>query len=338
MSAQSSRQKGFVLVLTLWMLAIITIAAGYLADRVMHAMELAQGAQKNTQVLLDLSETRAEILFRLGTTNLSLYGLGRGPDDSVALDNRPYRGVGGTIVRLQDNRGLLNLNIVSNDRLHRFLGILDVPADQRGVLMDTLHDYMDADSLKRLNGAEAPEYAAAGLPPPRNERLSTPFEPRRILAWRGLNQLWDNDRLPSLSTTSYSVALNPNTAPWEVLATLPGMTNEVARNIIVQRKLIPFASPDLFAQLSGIPPALLFLQIIMLPSDAVRVTQSAPGLSWALQYNVSLTPNEGNGPWRIDYFYKTRLTYKDDKVKDIPELPKRSTLPATLSAPFLPPT
>lgn len=337
MSAQSSRQKGFVLVLTLWMLAIITIAAGYLADRVMRAMELAQRSQKNTQVLLDLSETRAEILFRLGTTRLSLYGLGQGPDDSVALDNRPYRGVGETIVRLQDNRGLLNLNAVTDDRLYRLLGVLDVPGEMRGRLMDTLRDYIDEDDLKRLNGAEASEYAALNLPPPRNEKLVTPFEPKRIINWSEQRQLWKDDRLPSLTTTSTVAALNPNTAPWEVLATLPGVTNEVAHLIITKRELEPFVSQGQIVALSGVELPSLIPTIIAFPGDAVRITQSVPGLPWALQYNVSLTPNSDRGPWRIDYHYKTRLTYKNDKVKDIPELPKRSTLPATFSAPFLPP-
>lgn len=336
MNDQYSGQKGFVLVLTLAVLAIVTIAAGHFAERVMRVMEQAQRAQKNTQALLGIADTRAEILFRLGTTRMSLYGLGQGPDDSIALDNRPYRGVGESLVRLQDNRGLLNLNIVGDDRLYRLLGILDVPADQRGRLIDTLRDYVDDDSLKRLNGAEAPEYEAAGLPPPRNERLTTPFEPQRIIGWRGLRQLWDDDRLPSLTTISYSVALNPNTAPWEVLATLPGVTNEIAQNIIVKRQLMPITSESQIAQLSGISPQQLLMQIIVLPSDAVRVTQSAPGVPWALQYNVSLTPNGDLGPWRIDYHYKTRLTYKDDKVKDIRELPPRSTLSASLPSPFLP--
>lgn len=334
MNRQPAKQKGFVLVLTLWMLALITIAAGYFAERVMRTMEQAQLAQKNTQALLDIAESRAEILFRLGTTPMSLYGLGLGPDDSIALDNRPYRGIGESVVRLQDNRGLLNLNMADDDQLYRLLGILDVPAEQRGRLIDTLRDYIDNDNLKRLNGAEAPEYAAAGLPPPRNERLATPFEPRRIMAWGGLRQLWDDDRLPNLTTTSYSVALNPNTAPWEILATLPGVTNEVARNIIVKRQLMPFVSGDQIAQLSGISPDQLFLKIIMLPSDAVRVTHSVPGLPWALQYNVSLTPNDEHAPWRVDYYYKIGLTYKNDKTQEIRELPPRSALPASLPTPF----
>lgn len=324
-----------MLAMTLWILAGIAIAAGYFAERVQRALELAQQSQQNTQALVEIANTRAEILFRLGTTPLSLYGLGTAPSGSILLDGRPYRGEGGGIVRLQDNRGLLNLNIVSDERLNRLLGTLDIPAAQRSAMIDALHDYTDNDNLRRLNGAEEPEYLASGLPPPRNEKLITPYEPRNVIGWRDRPQLWQDNRLPSLTTTSTSVALNPNTAPWQVLATLPGATAESAQAIIVRRQLEPFSSADQLAALLGVPSEQLLFQIITLPADSIRVTQSASGLPWALQYNVSLTPMSARAPWRIDYFYKIGVSYKDDKFEEIPFLPPRAALPATLPSPFL---
>lgn len=334
MNLASRKQRGFVLAATLWMLAIVAIGAAYFAERVSKAADLVLQSRKNTEVLIDLANTRAEILFRIGTTSLSLYGLGTGPKDSIALDNRPYRGAGSSIVRLQDNRGLLNLNIVGDDRLYRFLGVLNVPAETRGRLIDTLRDYIDEDHLKRLNGAEDAEYAAQKLPPPRNELLSTPYEARSIIGWRNLPQLWEGDRLPNLTTISTSVALNPNTAPWEVLATLPGITNEIAQAMIARRSKEPFVNESQIAALSGGSSQQLIMQLIPLPSDSVRVIQSAPGLPWALQYNISLTPNSDQGPWRVDYHYKTKLPYRDDKIQEIPQLPRRTALPADLLAPF----
>jgi len=330
------RQQGFVLALTLWILAIIAIVAGYFAERLARDMELARQAQQNVQALVGMADTRAEILFRLGTQPMSLYGLGHGPDDSVALDNRPYRGSGGSVVRLQDNRGLYNLNILmSEERLGRLLGVLGVPAESQAAMIDTLLDYEDEDDLRRLNGAEKKEYEALGLPPPRNDRLVTPYEARRVLGWGKVEPLWQNDRLASLVTTSTSVALNPNTAPWEVLASLPGVTSEVAHEIIARRRVQPLTSVDQIAALIGVPPQQLLLQIITLPSDSLRVTQSAPGVPWSMQYSVSLTPNADWGPWRIDYFYKTRLISTDEDLAKYPELPKASTLPLPTLPPFL---
>src|SRR5271169_2328659 len=71
----ADKQRGFVLALTLWILAAITIAAAIFSDRVSQAVELAQKQQQNTDALLDIAATRAEILFRIGVTPISAYGL-----------------------------------------------------------------------------------------------------------------------------------------------------------------------------------------------------------------------------------------------------------------------
>ena len=319
-------QGGFVLVLTLWVLAITTVAASYFSERVARVVELARQSRQNVQAWIDLADTRAEILFRIGTVPITVNGLGVG-SDAIALDDRPYRGLGTSVVRLQDNRGLLNLNIVDDDRLHRFLGVLGIPGDQRARMIDTLRDYIDEDNFRRLNGAEEKDYAEQGLPPPRNSRLLTPWEAQRIISWRDKPQLWEKGQLAALTTTSFSVALNPNTAPWQVLATLPGVTNEIAQAMISRRRLQPIVSVDQVAALSGTSSQQLVFQIITLPSDAIRITQTAPGLPRALQYNVSLTPNGEHAPWRIDYYTQTGFTYRDDKIEEIPELPPRLATP-----------
>jgi len=218
-----------LLVLTLLVLVIVAIAASTFAEKVASAVELAQKSRQNTQTIIDMAATRAEILYRLGTTSITMDGLGRG-NTLVALDNRPYRGLGDTLVHLQDNRGLLNLNQTNDDRLLRFLGIMGIPAEQRSHLIDTLRDYIDADKLEHLNGAEEPQYLARQLVPPTNNYLTTPWEVRRIIGWRDAPQLWQNSRFIDLTTTSTMGGLNPNTAPVEVLATLPGMTEEPGPN------------------------------------------------------------------------------------------------------------
>jgi DNA uptake protein ComE-like DNA-binding protein len=299
--APKHAERGFVLVLTLLVLVIVAIAASTFAEKVASAVELAQKSRQNTQTIIDMAATRAEILYRLGTTSITMDGLGRG-NTLVALDNRPYRGLGDTLVHLQDNRGLLNLNQTNDDRLLRFLGIMGIPAEQRSHLIDTLRDYIDADKLEHLNGAEEPQYLARQLVPPTNNYLTTPWEVRRIIGWRDAPQLWQNSRFIDLTTTSTMGGLNPNTAPVEVLATLPGMTEELAQTLVLQRQQAPIMHTGQLAAMAGIPEQLLDMQIMVLPSNSLRVTQSVPGLNWRQQYSVSLTPNGDQGPWRIDYF------------------------------------
>ena len=318
------RPHGFILVLTLWVLVIVAIAAGYFSDRVALSLDLAKQARQNTQALIDMAGTRAEVLYRLGTSNMTEEGLGRG-STAVMLDNRPYRGVGGAIVQIQDSRGLLNLNLTDDGRLLKFLGLLGIPADQRINMIDTLHDYIAPDNRHRLNGAGVDDYRTLGLPPPANRDLLTPWEAQRIIGWRNLPQLWEKDRLVELTTTSRSMGINVNTAPAEVLATLPGVTEDVARSIIVRRNLAPFTHDGQISAITGVPLNLpMGMGVIVIPSDTVRITQTIKDIPWAMQYVVKMTPNDRDAPWRTDYFTRVAVSLREDTGREVFELPARS--------------
>jgi type II secretory pathway component PulK len=342
MKRPSQSQRGFVLAATLWTMALITVGVGFFASRMESARRLALLAQTHTATMVEMSSARAEILFRIATTPISLYGLGTSPANMVALDDRPYRMANGERVQLQDDRGLINLNIADDARLDRFLGVMGVPFERRAPLIDALRDYIDEDSLKRLNGAEAPEYLAAGLPPPHNGRLITPAEAHRIFGWASTPELWKGAGIEPLVTTSGSFSMNPNTAPWQVLASMRGMTPEGAQAIIAARKRGPIVSSSQIAALTGIQVIddPFMADVVAFPADSMRVTQSAPGAGWGWRYNVTLTPVSLSAPWRIDYFYRVELpppTNASANAEAAPSLPPRAP-PATAAVPFLLPT
>jgi len=334
-SRHATQQRGFVLVLTLWVLVIVAIAAGYFAERVARSVELAQQSRQNTRALIDMASTQAEILYRLASTSMTEYGLGRG-NIAIYLDNRPYQGEGNTLVQIQDTRGLLNLNLTDDGRLNRFLGLMGIEADQRSHMIDTLRDYTDADSLHRLNGAEEGEYRAQNLLQPANRALLTPWEAKRIIGWRAAPQLWQNDRLVNLTTTSQSMGINPNTAPAEVLATLPGVSEDIAQFILTQRKLLPFTYEGQITQITSVPLNLpMGMGIIAIPSDTLRITQSTQGLPWAIQYNIKLTPTNPTAPWRTDYYSRVPTTRHTAAPADVSALPARSIAPPDKLPAFL---
>jgi DNA uptake protein ComE-like DNA-binding protein len=322
----SRQQQGFVLVLTLWVLVIVSLAVAYFSERVTQAVQLAHQSRQNTNALIDMAGTRAEMLFRLGTTSLTEYGLGRG-SSAVALDNRSYQGQGNTQVRLQDNRGLINLNFAEDDRLQRFLGLLGIPAEQRPRMVDTLRDYTDPDNLHRLNGAEQDQYQALGLPPPSNANLITPWQAHSIIAWRDAPQLWQNSRLAELATVGLGAGINPNTAPAEVLATLPGITEEIARRIITRREQQPITNIGQLAEIATLNAQQLADEVSFIPSSSLRMTQSSQGIPWSLQYNLTLTPNGIYGPWRIDYYGRVSNSGQEGRKDAVMPLPERSTSP-----------
>jgi type II secretory pathway component PulK len=290
--------------LTIWILAAIAIVATFLAERVQRSLRLAQSHQESNDLQLELSNARAEILFRLATSPFA--ACGALINGCVALDDRPYA-LSATTVRLQDARGLLNLNRVPAEQVDRLLHSYGLDITARARLVDALQDHLDADSLVRLNGAEAPQYSARGLGPPRNGPLTTPLELRNVLGWAETRELW-TPRPPllpidQLVTVGDTAAVNPNTAPLQVLQALEGVTSEVAQTVIARRELEPLTA-DLLDRLVGgglmrLPPI-----AIAFPASSIRVTQSAPGLPWAVRYNVRLTPRDEQSPWRITYFHR----------------------------------
>ena len=329
--SSAPHQRGFVLVVTLWILAIITLGAAYFAERVSSSVMLARQSQQATEALVDMASTRAEILFRLGTDPLNSYGLGGTPQSAIALDNRPYRGNGQDIVRLQDSRGLVNVNFIQPEMLQRLLGQMGVAAEKRDAMLDTLNDYTDTDDRRRLNGAEAAEYRARGLLLPPNDWLVTPWQLQNIIGWREQENLWKDQRFLEAVTAARVIGFNPNTAPREALAALPGSSPEAADALINIRAQNPLTS---VAQLGSLATSLRTFSdsLIFYPSENVRLTQESDKIPWALQYQISLTPLAADAPWRIDYFIKASSTSPAKNANNVLPLPARTAIPATTDA------
>lgn len=322
------RQRGFVLALTLLTLAILAVVLGYLFERTQHELALAQERNARLQAQLGMIDTRAELIFRLLTNPITFEGLGAGAN-AIRLDDRLYRGARGTLVSLQDARGLLNLNFAPDERLHRFLRGLGVEPLQASALVDTLRDYIDEDDLRRLNGAEAAEYAAASMPPPRNAPLATPQDLHKVIGWRDHPQLWRRRPVESLVTTARIIGFNPNTAPFEVLLSAPGVTTESAAALLeLRRSQVIFERQ--FMQFGGAEASSMLFPVLSLPSETLRITQYAPGARWAMRYSVTLTARDAVGPWRVDYAYRIArpelpADFDEDKL---PGLPGRLSTPA----------
>lgn len=296
------RQQGFVLVLTLWVLAAVAIAAAYFGERVQASLRLASARQDLAEAQVALSNGRAELLYRMAITPTSQYGLGDLPS-VIKLDGREYADAG-TLVQLQDAGGLINLNAFNDDFLGRLLGRLGVPTERQAALIDALRDYTDADDLRRLNGAESAQYQAIGRPDlPRNAALLMPMELRDVYGWGREEALWRAGGLLDLVTVEGEPRLNPNTAPARVLEALPGVTPDIAQLILARRELQPVGA-DWLDRTLGTHFSGMGSPITGFPSSVVRVTQRVLGLPWALRYNVVLTPTGALAPWKITSFHR----------------------------------
>jgi len=249
-------------------------------------------------------------------------------ENYIRLDDQPYR-FGDAVLRFQDMRGLINLNLGSPDDLFALLGIFGVAAEDRGPLIAKLQDYIDADSFVRLNGAEAAQYEEAGMEPPANAPLRTPWEVRRILDWDKVEALVREDSLWSLVTSTAPVgAFNVNTAPRILLSLMPGMTPETVEKVIEWRREQPIVSGYQFGILTGIsisdaPPS----RFVPFPANGVILTLSTKNSPLERRIAVRKTPLSPDRPWTIDYDVEMPRVPSDGTEPDADELPISQLLP-----------
>jgi general secretion pathway protein K len=164
-SGEWRRERGLALVLVLWVLVLMTIMAGSFSLTLHRESELASGVRGNAE---------ARALAEGGVHYAMLMLSERDPSRRWKSDGTPYPvelGQGRLLIRIEDESGKLDLNGASEAALRElFLQTLrDPELAQR--LADAILDWRDADDLKRLHGAEQPEYEAVGLPAPGNREF-----------------------------------------------------------------------------------------------------------------------------------------------------------------------
>jgi hypothetical protein len=327
----AGREQGFVLVLTLVVILALSIATEFMTRWVSSALDHALANRQKVEARRQLDEATALSFYILATRPLSLRGVesvgavraastsapemiaGFDPARGyIRLDNHAYR-LGDTVLRFQDARGLINLNFGSEPDLYSVLELLGVKTQDRDPLIAKLQDYIDPDPFTRLNGAEAPQYAAAGREPPTNRPLRTPWEVRRILDWDKVDEIAREDSAwPLLTTTGDFVGFNVNTVPRALLSLMPGMTPDGADNVIRWRDKQPITEPSEFGGLTGIPMARGPSRFLPFPADSFVITLSATRATLDRRIAVHLTPQSGSQPWSIDYDIETPRTVRSD--------------------------
>ena len=287
--------RGYVLLMMMVSMALIAFVAANFAERIDQLRQVTGSLQQHAKARADAADARSAVLYWLATRAFTARGYGAG-QALVLADGRPYRFDNGAVVMLQDQRGLMSVNAVDRSPLRRLLvgeGLASELADR---WLDVLEDYVDTDSLKRLNGAEASDYAALGLPPPRNDYLRSLGELDKLPAWRDNAPLVQ--RLKPRLSTRRSNWLNPNTASLPVLrAMLPAASVDQLAGFVKLRQVLDIQTSSQFAALVGV--AADAEQILFNAGTEVLLTIWAPGLPQASQYNIVMLAGGPSGPWLI---------------------------------------
>jgi len=207
--------RGIALVVVLWTLLFLSlIAAGFIAVT-RTEVRLARNA---------LDNARAEALADAGVF--------RGIHELLRLANeRRWRADGtvhrfefdGGIVRLsiQDEGGKIDLNQGRDAHLMGLFLLAGLDAPAADALVDAIADFRDADDLRRLNGAEDPDYQADGLA---HGAKDGPFEAvDELRQVKGMTPALFERVVPYLTVYSARQQIDLMTAPRLVLLAVPGI-------------------------------------------------------------------------------------------------------------------
>jgi general secretion pathway protein K len=307
---------------------VLSLAAAldaYVSARVQQATLIRARLQDS----LDAYSTRATVLFLLGTQRFTRAGLttteeplaeaGEATGElridpvggEIALDGSPYAGMGRVRFSLQDEAGMVALNSQTPERLEGLLGRFDDAEASVAALLDTLADYRDSNRVRRLNGAEREEYAAAGLAPPSDRNLRSAPEITQVMGWREWIAAHPAFRLHEWLSPGRSESFNPNVVPASLLEWLPGLDPARAERIVDERNREPFRSEPDFKARVDVELPVAGDQYRFFPSDTLRLTLWTEGSAHAEMLAIQSTPLDLQLPWQIDSVYSLSLPPQD---------------------------
>jgi general secretion pathway protein K len=224
-----SRQRGMAIVLVVWASILLTvIASSFIVERRTEAMVIANSvSMSRAQGAADGGVYRAVYDAYRNDTSPDLWKRD-GTRYEWSLDGIPVR------VEMRDESAKIDINTASDALLRGLFVSVGVSDDEATSLLDAVLDWRDADSLKRMHGAEEADYQAAGLPyRPANAPFQAIEELQLVL---GMRPEIYRRIAPSITVFSRQAGVNAQLASRDVLLAIPGTTAEVVDAYLAQRE------------------------------------------------------------------------------------------------------
>jgi general secretion pathway protein K len=221
------RQRGVALVVVLWILLLVTISTGtYTLMARMDTLE-AHTVLSGTQARLGAEAGINFAVLSLQDPNIEARLI---PDGrSYFVD---YRGME-IEVQVTDERGKVNINRAGEQTLVQLFTGHGLDEGDAVMLAAAVADWVDGDEATRVEGAELPEYEAAGLAVgPANRPFVITEEVLQVIGMPF--ELYEKMK-PGLTVFSDAGQPDAAFAPVEALLALPDMTPEDALNLVEQR-------------------------------------------------------------------------------------------------------
>jgi len=168
---------GFVLPYVLVVILILSIAGSIAMSRMSKMQTVIRAMQNSADVDIAFASAEAEAVWAMVTAEPSNGGF------NLYKNGQKTTFTGDVQINLRDSRGFIPINGLSKELIDKFLRAEGFSGTQSRRLTARLLDYIDGDSQRQFQGAEAPEYRLKNLPPPANAPLRHLDELRNVMDW-----------------------------------------------------------------------------------------------------------------------------------------------------------
>lgn len=332
-------REGYILPLALASITVIALVAAIAASQVRRASDTVYSLSERARLEAEMISAEQTLIYLLLTEPIAAEGINIGGESALSFlgeqslegqanllraDGTPRAfGGDGSYIRLYDQQSFLNFSSTDEATQDRNLSLFDVPAETRGRLIASLADFQDDDSLRRLGGAEKPDYEAPHLPA--NRPLRDILELCSVQGWGETPVCQDHGRLLLLGQVRSSDQINRRLASVALLEQMTG-DEESARQA---KRALRSGEISSFTAL-GHPAFDRETDILSVPGYPgpifALVTHDGEGGA-ARRTVIELTPNNVTAPFLIrnryviggDYARRILAIEDEASVEEIPE-------------------
>lgn len=243
--ARSRADAGIALMVVLWMLTALSVLA----------IGFAGETRVEARTALNVAEiARARALADAGIHRGIAALFMTDPEIAWQLDGAPYpvELAGGVVtISIWPDTGLIDINSAPDELIRSLIASTGIENDRIDPITDAILDWRDEDDLVHLNGAEADDYEAAGLPyGPRNGYFETVDELAQVL---GMDRALYAALEPAITVYSGHTGINAAVAPRPALLAVPGVMVGEVDALLEVRKANQFAeTPVPLPPLNGV--------------------------------------------------------------------------------------
>jgi type II secretory pathway component PulK len=297
-------KAGFVLPSVLFVVAMLTLVFLVAIQSLNSLAEETRRAKSGAQFEASALSLEARATFLAATRPLAPAAILRGWSQSAApalmLDGRAYAAAPALTLSAQDEAGLINVDALTQPAMANLFAALGAPPAWQAVMVDRLSDYMDADDIKRANGAEADDYLRAGLPPPPNAPIRRRAQLVGVMGWR--------EAVPAAAWRAFSdnvtadpssVDVNVNTAPPLALRVMYGLSQAQAHAAIARRETATFTGLEDFGRAAGVPLVGDAERVYSFPNGHFALKIQDRDSGWAYRSRLLLSPEDSVRPFWI---------------------------------------